>query len=161
MSGEGNTHRCAGPRRVGAFTFAATARGDRLAVAQAAPVSANPSDPAFWTGHATRKGGAYLPQTAGIAQHTTCVRFRRRSRWHFRGAPTDAPLARGGSAHGAAAAARVRKGTVVLRRLRGVGSLSGVWGRYAPDAKMEAAQTLVRQAVRSRSREKLAKAWAL
>ena len=124
-------------------------------------MSANPTDPAFWTGDATRKGGAYLPRAAGIAQHTTCGRFRRRSRRHFHGAPTNAPLAGGGSVHGAAAAARVRKGTVVLRRLRGAGSLSGVWGRYAPDAKMEAAQSLVKQALRSRSREKLAKAWAL
>ena len=106
----------------------------------------------------TRKAGAYLPRMAGIAEHTTCRRFRARSRRHFRGAPMDAPLARGGSVQGAAAAARVRKGTGGLRRYRGVGSLGGVRGRYAPDAKMEAAQSLVRQAVWSRSREKLAKA---
>ena len=73
----------------------------------------------------------------------------------IRGAPMDAPLAGGGSVQGAAAAARVRKGTGGLRRYRGVGSLGGVRGRYAPDAKMEAAPSLVRQAVWSRSREKL------
>ena len=145
MSGEGNTHRCAGPRRVGAFTFAAEARGDRLAVAQAAPVSANPSDPAFWTGHATRKGETYLPRTAGIAQHTTCSRFRRRSRRHFRGAPTDAPLAGGGSVQGAAAAVGVRKGTGGLRRYWGAEGLSRRRGRYAAHAKTGAA-TKPRQA---------------
>ena len=136
----------------GSSRFAAEARGDRLAVAQAAPVSANPSDPAFWTGHATRKGGAYLLQTAGIAQHTTCSRFRRRSRRHFRGAPTDAPLAGGGSVHGAAAAVGLWKGTGGLRRYWGAGGLSRRRGRYAAQAKTGAAQSLVRQALRSRWR---------
>ena len=134
----------------GSSHFAAEARGDRLAVAQAAPVSANPSDPAFWTGHATRKGGAYLSQTTGIAQHTTCSRFRRRSRRHFRGAPTDAPLAGGGSVHGAAAAVGVWKGTGGLRRYWGAGGLSRRRGRYAAHAKTGAAQSLVKQALRSR-----------
>ena len=110
----------------------------------------NPTDPAFRTGHATRKGGAYLPRTAGIAQHTTCGRFRRRSRRHFRGAPTDAPLAGGGSVHGAAAAARVLKGAGGLRRYWGAGGLSYRRGRYAAHAKTGAAQSLVRPALRSR-----------
>ena len=122
-------------------------------------MSANPTDPAFWTGNATRKGGAYLPQTAGIAQHTTCGRFRRRSRRHFRGAPTDAPLAGSRSVQGAATAVRVQKGAGGLRLIGGAGSLSRRRGRYAAHAKTGAAQSLVRQALRSRSREKLAKAW--
>ena len=110
----------------------------------------NPTDPAFWTGHATRKGETYLPRTAGIAQHTTCGRFRRRSRRHFRGAPTDAPLAGGGSVQGAAAAGRVLKETGEVRRYWGAEGLSRRRGRYAAHAKTEQHKSLVRQALRSR-----------
>ena len=51
-----------------------------------------------------------------VAQHTTGSRFRRRSSRPFRGAPTGAPLAGGGSVHGAAAAAQVLQGAGALRR---------------------------------------------
>ena len=51
----------------------------------------------------------------------------------------DAPLASGGSVHGAAAAVCVRQVTGALRRYWGAGSLSRLRDRYVAQAKTGAA----------------------
>ena len=62
----------------------------------------------------------------------------------------DAPLSGGGSVQGAAAAGHVLKEAGEVRRYWGAEGLSRRRGRYAAHAKTGAAQSLVRQALRSR-----------